>query len=115
MRNQPTRRRFLATAAASAAAVPLASLAEKDTDSDWRPLFDGKTLNGWKRVQRISVRAALDKASTREAVDAGIEEILAWHRSQDSPAYRHVGKWEVVDGAIEGGQDPPGSRLGAYL
>jgi hypothetical protein len=26
-----------------------------------------------------------------------------------------TGRWEVVDGAIVGGQDPPGSGLGAYL
>ena len=40
---------------------------------------------------------------------------LDWHRSQNSELHRHLGDWKVVDGAIVGGQDPPGSRMGAYL
>jgi len=27
----------------------------------------------------------------------------------------HTGRWMVEDGAIVGGQEPPGSKLGAYL
>ncbi|MEM7143828.1 MAG: DUF1080 domain-containing protein [Verrucomicrobiota bacterium] len=114
-RNTTTRRRFLKTAAASAVALPFASLAKHHAASDWRPLFDGKTLEGWKATPRINVAGQLGKASSRDAVNSAIERVLTHHRNNDTDLYRHLGKWEVVDGAIEGGQDPVGSRMGAYL
>ena len=109
-----TRRQFLQYSLAGAACTSLES-AHAHEDGRWESLFDGKTLNGWKRVPRIYVQGALKDASAPEAVEAAIQKTLEWHRSTDSEAYRHLGDWKVVDGAIEGGQDPPGSRLGAYL
>jgi hypothetical protein len=109
-----TRRQFIQCSLAAAAGTSLCS-AHAQTSGGWKSLFDGKTLNGWKKVPRIGVHGALGKAHTPEAVEAAIEKTLEWHRSQDSEAYRHLGDWSVVDGAIVGGQDPPGSRLGAYL
>jgi hypothetical protein len=118
MNTKPTnRRRFLKTAAASAAVLPFASLAaaEPKPASAWRPLFDGKTLEGWKAIPRINVQGAVEKAATTAEVEKAIEGVLAWNRAQNSPAHQHIGDWKVIDGAIVGGQNPPGSRLGAYL
>lgn len=52
--------------------------AVETSDSGFRPLFDGETLDGWKRHENLP-------------------------GEQNSG-----GKWEVVDGAIVGDQDPPG-------
>lgn len=109
-----TRRRFLNTTLAAAASASLASK-QAEAAGEWKPLFDGKTLDGWKKSARINVAGQLGEASSRAAVDAAIERVLTHHRNNDTDHYRHLGKWEVVDGAIEGGQDPPESRLGAYL
>ena len=109
-----TRRQFIQCSLATAAGVSLSS-ARAQTSEGWKSLFDGKTLDGWKKVPRIYVHGALKEAKTPEAVEAAIKKVLDWHGSQDSEAHRHVGDWKVVDGAIVGGQDPSGSRLGAYL
>ncbi len=111
-----TRRQFINTGLATAASASFSS-SHAETNGEWKSLFDGKSLDGWKKVPRIGVNGAIikDLANTPEAVEAAIEKVLEWHRSQDSPAHNHLGDWRVVDGAIEGGQDPPGSRLGAYL
>ncbi len=109
-----TRRQFINTSLAAAAGASVTS-SQADSFGEWKSLFDGKTLNGWRKIPRISVGGALDKTSTPEEVEAAIEKTLSWHRSQNSPAHQHLGDWRVVDGVIEGGQDPPGSRLGAYL
>jgi len=109
-----TRRLFINTGLAAVAGASLPS-AFTQSSGEWKSLFNGKTLDGWKKVPRIGVARALNEASTPEAVEAAIEKVLSWHRSLNSPAHQHIGDWKVVDGAIEGGQDPPGSRLGAYL
>lgn len=109
-----TRRQFINTGLAAAAGASLSST-QAEGSGEWKSLFDGKTLEGWNKTPRIGVHGALGKAHTRKAVDAAIEKTLSWHKSEDSEAWRHVGDWNVVDGAIEGGQSPAGSRLGAYL
>ena len=109
-----TRRQFIQCGLAAAACTS-PSLAYANRGEEWKSLFDGKSLKGWKKVPRIYVHGAIGEANTPEAVEEAIKKTLDWHRSQDSEAYRHLGDWKVVDGAIVGGQDPPGSRLGAYL
>ncbi|MEL6104606.1 MAG: DUF1080 domain-containing protein, partial [Planctomycetota bacterium] len=109
-----SRRQFLQYGLAGAACTS-AGLACGKPSGEWRSLFDGKTLDGWKKFPRIYFQNELNEARTREDVDAAIEKTLERHRTEDSEAYRHRGDWKVVDGAIVGGQDPPGSRLGAYL
>jgi hypothetical protein len=95
----PTRRHFLA---ATTAAAALAGCGGRN-QAGYRPLFDGKTLKGWRAIPRVPV-----------APYPGAPE-----PSPDSPAYRRAltskGSWLIENGAIIGGQDPPGSRLGAYL
>ena len=92
-----TRRGFLAS---SACALPLRSSASGTT---WRPLFDGKTLDGWRAIHRLPVSRSPGGRPPK----------------QDSPQYqkalRSKGDWNVVEGAITGGQEPPGSGVGGYL
>ncbi len=108
------RRHFIQTSLTAAAGASLTS-AHAESGREWKSLFDGKTLDGWRKSPRISVANSLKGAHTSDEVEAAIDEILSRHRSENSAAHRHLGEWKVVDSAIEGGQDPPGSRLGAYL
>ena len=108
------RRQFVKCSLAAGVATSLPS-AHAQASGEWKSLFDGKTLKGWKKVPRIYVHNAIGDAKTPEAVEAAIKKTLDWHRSQNSELHRHLGDWKVVDGAIVGGQDPPGSRMGAYL
>jgi len=93
---QLSRRIFLSLASAAMAC----GAAE---DDGFEPLFDGRTLTGWRAIPRVPVPAFPGAPAP----------------SPDSPSYRQAltsrGRWVVEDGAIIGGQDPPGSRLGAYL
>ena len=93
----PSRRGFLLCA--SAASLGCGSRPE----AGFQPLFDGKTLAGWRAIPRVPVAAFPGAAEP----------------SPQSPGYVRAltssGRWEVQDGAIIGGQDPPDSRLGAYL
>jgi hypothetical protein len=85
-----TRRAFLAAAAGTAAAADNAE-----------SLFDGKTLKGWVAVPRLPVaQYPGGPEPSRESVEK---------------AAKTRGSWLVKDGVIVGGQDPPGSGLGAYL
>ena len=92
-----TRRRLIASAAC---ALPLGPASAQTA---WRPLFDGKTLDGWRAIHRLPVSRSPGGRSPRT----------------DSPQYqkalRSKGDWKVVDGAITGGQEPPGSGVGGYL
>lgn len=71
--------------------------------SEERSLLDGTSLKGWHAVPRLPV-----------AVYPGASK-----PSPDSPAYRRAmtskGRWTVEHAAIVGGQEPPGSGMGAYL
>jgi hypothetical protein len=92
------RRDFLGIAAASTLLG-----CSRSSEAGFRPLFDGKTLGGWRAIPRVPV-----------APYPGAPE-----PSKDSPSYQRAltshGRWIVENGAIIGGQEPPGSRLGAYL
>jgi Domain of Unknown Function (DUF1080) len=69
----------------------------------FRPIFDGKTLAGWRAVPRHNApRAVGDPWPSRDTDE--------WRRAD-----AHTGKWTVEESAIVGRQDPPGSGLGAYL
>jgi hypothetical protein len=66
-------------------------------------IFDGKTLKGWHTEPRLPIAN----------YPGGPEP------KKDSDYYRKAltskGLWTVENGAITGGQDPPGSGLGGYL
>ncbi len=71
--------------------------------SSFRPLFDGRTLNGWRAIPRVQPGDGPD-GTRREKDPETKARILA-----------HTGRWTVEDGAICGQQEPAGSGLGAYL
>jgi len=71
--------------------------------SDFRSLFDGKTLAGWRAIPRLPTpRWPYDPPVAVDPAD--------WQK-----AAAHVGAWTIEDGAICGRQNPPGSGLGGYL
>lgn len=79
-------------------------MSAKSPPAGYRSLFDGKTLEGWKAMPRLPVPkypgAPFKMPLQGEALEA---------------ARKNVGLWKVENGAIVGGQDPPGSGRGAYL
>ena len=70
----------------------------------FRSLFDGKTLNGWKAYARLPVPTYPGAPMKWRLEGAALET-----------AKKNVGRWTIEDGAIVGGQHPPGSGKGAYL
>ena len=67
-------------------------------------MFDGETLDGWKKMPRLPVPRYPGGPSHYVLKGEALEK-----------AKKNVGKWTVVDGAIVGEQDPPASGVGAYL
>ena len=119
-RNEVSRREWLATttlAAAGLAPNPFAeSAAAQQPPSDgFRSLFDGQTLKGWKAVPRLQIPGGekWDTLSAEELKPALVEMMNKTEAGRKRIS--HVGRWEVVDGAIIGGQEPAGSGLGGYL
>ncbi len=80
------------------------SIAEVMPPPGFRALFDGKSLEGWEAKPRGPI-SHYPGAPVRRIMDP----------EQAEKAKENVGKWTIVDGAIVGEQDPPGSGLGAYL
>jgi Domain of Unknown Function (DUF1080) len=71
-------------------------------------LFDGTSLDGWFAVPRTYDRLWPDGPTVRD---------LIWALPDDyeAMAAAHPARWEVVDGAIEGFQDPDHPGYGGYL
>ena len=92
----------IGAAALSSALCPLA-MADSKAPAGFTPLFNGHDLSGWHPVPRLPMTKFYQSEIFRK----------------DYQAYKqranHLGKWEVVDEAISGGQSPAGSKLGAYL
>ena len=110
-----TRRQFIQTTLAATAGFA-ASTGVSQEKSEWKSLFDGKTLNGWKKIPRLYARKTVGASKTPITGDELYEKSMEWHRKHSPQrALEHTGEWKVVDGAIEGGQEPAGSRLGGYL
>jgi hypothetical protein len=76
-------------------------------DTDFVALFDGTTLNGWHAVPR----------SPGSVWPGGpdIADIVDLAPGYDEMARSHPAHWAVVDGAIEGFQDPEQPGYGGYL
>ncbi|MEO7599513.1 MAG: DUF1080 domain-containing protein [Opitutus sp.] len=87
----------------------------EDATHGKRSLFDGKSLSGWRAIPRLEPAPAV--AAGLVPLDQVEAQNLEYHRSrpESATAIRNTGQWEVVDGAIVGGQKPAGSGLGAYL
>ncbi len=66
-------------------------------------LFNGRDITGWQPAPRLPV-APFPGGPAPKLPEAQLARIKA-----------HTGSWTVEDGAIVGGQQPPGSGLGAYL
>jgi hypothetical protein len=79
-----------------------------------RPIFDGKTLEGWKAIPRLYLPADSKFATmpTHEIKEA----VIKWYEEKNETArVQHVGNWQVIDGAIVGKHSPEDSLYGAYL
>ena len=83
---------------------PATPSAAKSPPKGFRSLFDGQTLNGWKARARLPVPQYPD-APFKWRLEG---EALA-------AAKKNTGRWTIDEGAIVGGQEPPGSGKGAYL
>lgn len=66
-------------------------------------IFDGKTLRGWHSENRLPI-ANYPGGPVPDRESAAYKKALT-----------SKGLWTVEEGAIVGGQDPPGSGLGGYL
>ena len=83
------------------------------TDGGRRPtdgsisLFDGDTLDGWYAVPRTYGQMWPGGPTVAEIIDLPADYAIN--------AAAHPAVWSVVDGAIEGRQDPARSGYGGYL
>ena len=80
-----------------------------------RLLFDGKTLQGWHPIPRLDPGLLLKEGNIPATELRKRTMDFYGGRPEFKKMVDHRGRWEVVDGAIVGAQDPPGSGLGAYL
>lgn len=76
--------------------------------SDWRPLFDGRTLDGWFAAPRSYGTVAPGGPSVLEAG-------LGFPDDYNERAAEHPAVWSVEDGAIVGRQAPDAPGWGGYL
>jgi hypothetical protein len=74
----------------------------------FQPLFDGRTLTGWRAVPRSYGTMWPGGPTVRDRMP----DLPA---DYDEQATAHPAQWEVVDGAIEGYQDPDTPGYGGYL
>lgn len=71
--------------------------------NEYTSLFDGKTLHGWYAAPRVPIAQ----------YPGGPEPDRTTERYKR--ALGNTGRWTVEDGVIVGGQEPPGSGIGAFL
>jgi Domain of Unknown Function (DUF1080) len=75
---------------------------------EFQPLFDGRTLTGWYAVPRTYGSLWPGGPTIREIG-------LDLPADYEANAEAYLAKWAVVDGAIEGFQDPAKPGYGGYL
>ena len=111
----PNRRKFIHSTTVLALGAAVARTAPSLRAAEKQVLFDGKTLTGWRAAPRLHVPQA--PAFAQMGGDELTSAVRAWHagRAESRALREHTGRWEVVDGAIVGGQQPVDSNLGAYL
>lgn len=77
-------------------------------ENQFRPLFDGQTLTGWRAIPRIYGR--------RQPGGPMVEEMwIARGMPLPVEPEKHPARWFVEDGYIVGEQEFPGSGYGGYL
>lgn len=78
-------------------------------DAGYRPLFDGKTLDGWRSIPRIY--------GPLQPGGPHLDDVLKQYGITVPPNPElHPPKWTVDDeGVLTGEQDAPGSGYGGYL
>jgi len=121
LNHQPiSRRNFMRNAAllgAAAAFIPDAALSAAENSiatQRKRSLFDGKTLNGWQPLPRLQIPREGKFADMNP--DDYCAATIEWTKQNgNKEKVDHIGRWEVIDGAIAGGHDPVDSIHGAYL
>lgn len=113
-----SRRGFIrlgAAASVAALAPALPARAASASDDGFHDLCNGRNLDGWRPVPRLPPpKNLLEDASipTDQLAARTIARAIATgHRA----IVEHLGKWDVVDGAIVGGRDPVNSNRGCYL
>lgn len=101
--------RYLCLASALAV-TPLAAApaGAKAADGAFRPLFDGKTLKGWRAIPRVAGNSWPGGPSVAELRKA--RGVAAPVEPEKHPAH-----WSVKDGVIVGEQEFPGAGYGGYL
>src|SRR4051812_30131356 len=78
----------------------------RGASADARTLFDGATLHGWHAAPRLAVPKSFDDQRVPAAeLKHRVEEWYA-HDPVQRAKLAHHGRWQVVDGAIVGGQEP---------
>ena len=77
-------------------------------EGKFRPLFDGKTLKGWRAIPRVAGNVWPGGPSVAEMRKA---------RGVASPVEpeKHPARWFVKDGVLIGEQEFPGAGYGGYL
>jgi len=94
---------------AFSALIALSPLAAHAADKgQFRPLFDGKTLKGWRSIPRVAGHLypggpTVDEWRQQKGMAAPVEP------------EKHPAHWFVKDGMIIGEQEKPGSGYGGYL
>jgi len=69
----------------------------------------------------VGLSSGLPRAGAQQAGEPGFRplfngrDLTGWHKNPEKIGHGTGGKWEVVDGAIEGEQDPPGSGNGGII
>jgi Domain of Unknown Function (DUF1080) len=70
-------------------------------------------LSGLSGLAPMAAQEALTEEGFRRIFDGA--SLRGWKTHPRRPGDTNTGKWTVEDGVISGGQDPPGSGMGAYL
>lgn len=83
-------------------------VAHSTTDGKFHPLFDGKSLKGWRSIPRVAGSLypggpSVDDMRKARGIPLPIEP------------EKHPAHWFVQDGMIVGEQEKPGSGYGGYL
>jgi hypothetical protein len=78
------------------------------TEQGFEPLFDGRTLEGWRAVPR-------EYGTVYPGGPQVLDGLTGFPPDYQEQAHAHPAVWSVEDGAIVGRQAPDGRGYGGYL